>query len=434
MKHRKLAKDSTWNAIDYISTLVIFLVTTKLLIAEFGAAGYGFYIFFVSLVGFFGMVDMGMGMAVSKYLSEFLHKKDYHRSSQIINVALAFYLAMSSVIALMVYAFTIEILNFLRFEGVYFEAGLVVLKLVAVVFIVNLVISIPTNVLVALEEWFSISLINIVFKILSAGILIYILLLDISEFEKFVFIFTMVLAVSLVKLLTFLTVLKLKSFQYFFVLPNPDIKTKVFSFLKYSSIQYFLSLLVGHLDKFIISRFFGLEALGVYSFCVNAFVYLYGFIVNALKVFYPKLSRLHGEENIEALKQSFLRLLLLTFAIALLAALSLIVFWDFAISLYIDQDFATATFYFIPFFALFLIARSPEVVMHYFFNATANPKMLVRNLMIGAPITFGLYFIMVPWLGVEGLIVSQILGVITVYTWHLYMIKTKGFKAHALQS
>jgi len=433
MKYKKLAKDSTWNAIDYISTLAIFLITTKLLIAEFGAAGYGFYIFFASLVGFFGMVDMGMGMAVSKYLSEFLHKKDYQRSSQIINVALAFYLAMSFVIAFFVYAFTTEILGFLRFEGVYFEAGLVVLKLVAIVFILNLVISIPTNILVALEEWFAISLINIVFKIVSASILVYILFMDINDLDKFVAIFTMVLVISIVKLLTFLLVLKLKSFKYYFVLPSPDIKNKVFSFLKFSSIQYFLSLLVGHLDKFIISRFFGLEALGIYSFCVNAFVYLYGFIVNALKVFYPKLSMLHGDDNVAALKQGFFRLLMLTSTIAILASLCLVVFWDFTISLYIDQDFATATFYFIPFFALFLIARSPEVVMHYFFNATANPKMLVKNLTIGAPITFGLYFVMVPWLGIEGLIVSQILGVVAIYTWHLYMIKTKGFKAHALQ-
>lgn len=434
MKYRKLAKDSAWNAIDYISTIVIFVVTTKILISQFGAAGYGFYTFFISLVGFFGMVDMGMGMAVSKYLSEFLHEKDYQRSSQVINVALAFYLTISLVITILVYSFSIEILNFLRFGDVYFATGLVVIKLVAIAFIVNLVISIPTNILVALEEWFLISIINVLFKIFSSGILVYVLLLDINIRDKFIAIFSVVLIVNLIKLFTYLVILKIKLFEYHFVLPSSDVRIKVFSFLKFSSVQYFLSLLIGHFDKFIISRFFGLEALGVYSFCVNAFVYLYGFIANALKVFYPKLSMLHGEKNVEGLKTSFVRLLALVAVIALFSSLGLIVFWEFAISIYINKDFAVSSFYFIQFFAIYLIFRSPEVVMHYFFNATANPKMLVKNLMIGAPITLGGNFIMVPWLGVEGLVVSQILGVFSVYTWHLYMLKTKGFKAHALQS
>ena len=432
MKYRKLAADSIWNAIDYISTLLIFLVTTKILIDAFGAEGYGFYTFFTSLVGFFGMVDMGMGMAVSKYLCEFLNKKDYHRSSQIVNVAFFFYFIMASVILGLVLLFSESILVFLRFDLIYDGVGSVVLKLVAIVFLINLMLSIPTNILVALEEWVAISVINIVFKIVSALALVYILFLDVSESAAFVSIFSMVLLMSILKLISLLIFLNFKNFEYYFLIPGTEVRNRVASFLKFSSLQYFLSLLLGHLDKFIISRFFGLEALGIYSFCVQAFQYLYGMIVNALKVFYPKLSNFHGSDNRSELRSGFVRLLLLSSSLSLGAAVSMIAFWEILVSIYIDPEFAASSFHYIIYFAMFLVIRSPEVVMHYFFNATANPRMLVKNLMIGAPVTFTLYFFLVPLLGMEGLVVSQILGSMAVYMWHLYRFKTKGFDAHAL--
>ena len=134
MKNKKLAKDTLWNAIDYISTLGIFVITTKLIITQFGTDGYGFYVFFTSLVGLFAMVDLGMGMAVSKYLSESALQKDYVRSSEIINVALIFYAVFSFLIVSIVYSFSAEIIGFLRFESMYYETGVVVIKLVALIF------------------------------------------------------------------------------------------------------------------------------------------------------------------------------------------------------------------------------------------------------------------------------------------------------------
>ena len=187
MKNKKLAKDTLWNAIDYISTLGIFVITTKLIITQFGTDGYGFYVFFTSLVGLFAMVDLGMGMAVSKYLSESALQKDYVRSSEIINVALIFYAVFSFLIVSIVYSFSAEIIGFLRFESMYYETGVVVIKLVALIFFFNLISSVPINILVALEQWVAIAGINIIFKILNAAALIYVVAFhDSDNQEKFI--------------------------------------------------------------------------------------------------------------------------------------------------------------------------------------------------------------------------------------------------------
>ena len=116
-----------------------------------------------------------------------------------------------------------------------------------------------------------------------------------------------------------------------------------------------------------------------------------------------------------------------TSALSIFSSAFLLAFWKLAIGIYIDEKFASATFNYIPLFSLFIIVRSPEIAMHYFFNATGNPKMLVKNMMISGTVSFGLYFVMVPRFGIQGLIISQIVSVAIVYLWHLLMLQNKGF-------
>ncbi|NLM99366.1 MAG: oligosaccharide flippase family protein [Campylobacteraceae bacterium] len=198
-------------------------------------------------------------------------------------------------------------------------------------------------------------------------------------------------------------------------------------FLKVSSLQYGLSLLGGHLDKFIISKFFGLEALGIYSFVVNAFVYLYGFLTKIFKIFLPKLSKLHGDKDLEALKSNFKKLLVYSLLSSIVLAFGAIIIWKPFISIYIDSEFAQNSFNYLLIFALFLVVRSLEPIFAYFFNAIAKPSVLVVNLAIGSVTTIAGYFILVPIFEIYGLVTSQLIASIVVYGYNFMMIKRRRF-------
>ena len=193
MSRQKIIKDTSWNIFDYISALAIFLITTKILIDEIGTDGYGFYMFFTSLIGTFGLVDLGMGMAVSKYLSEFLHHQKYDEANQVITIAFIFYTIIGLSLFLIVFFFNSNIIAFLNFDEKFFSIGSTVLVLTSIIFIVNMISTIMINTLVALEEWKKISSINIVIKILNALVLIYILILDVSLEDKIGYIFYVLL-------------------------------------------------------------------------------------------------------------------------------------------------------------------------------------------------------------------------------------------------
>jgi len=232
MSRQKIIKDTSWNMFDYISTLAIFLITTKLLIEQIGSDGYGFYMFFTSLIGTFGLVDLGMGMAVSKYLSEFLHHQKYDEANQVITIAFMFYTIIGMSLFLIVLFFNSNIINFLNFDEKFFSIGSTVLVLTSIIFIVNMLSNIMVNILVAIEEWKKISLINIVMKIINALVLIYTLTLNISLYNKISYIFYLLLGFALLKAFIYLIYSKKSFVSLAFSKPNDEIKHKMMKFLK----------------------------------------------------------------------------------------------------------------------------------------------------------------------------------------------------------
>lgn len=431
MSRQKIIKDISWNIFDYISTLAIFLITTKLLIEQIGTDGYGFYMFFTSLIGTFGLVDLGMGMAVSKYLSEFLHHQKYDEANQVITIAFIFYTIIGMSLFLIVLFFNSNIMSFLNFDEKFFAVGSTVLVLTSIIFIVNMISNIMVNTLVALEEWKKISSINITIKILNAIALIYILTLDVSLEKKISYIFYLLLGFALFKAFIYFVFSK-KLFTYLsFTKPTEEIRYKMMKFLKVSSTQYGLSFLSMHLDNFIVTKFFGLESMGVYSFVRNTFFYLYAFLTNIFKIFLPKLSKLHGDKDIERLNNTFKKLLVYSFFSSIVLAFGVIVIWKPFIGVYVDSEFAQKSFNYLLIFAAFLVVRSLEPVFYFFFNSIAKPSVLVVNLAIGSITTIIGYFIFVPIINIYGLITSQIIASIVVYGYNFYIIKKRGFNEFA---
>ena len=428
---KKAYKDTAFNAIDYLSTLVVFLITTKLLIAKLGTDGYGFYMFFTSLIGTFGLVDIGMGMAVSKYLSEFLHQKKIDEGNQVITQAFIFYLTIGVVLVTVINYFSSELLSLFNFSEKFSRLGVKILFITTLVFMMNLFISIGTNVLVALEKWQEISLLNITLKILNALVLVKILLLDIGFSQKIEYVFYSILIFSILKFLLYSGLAYKRYPEFEWQKPTTEIRGKISNFLKWSSMQFGLSMMVGHVDKIIISRFFGLETLGVYSFVVNAFIYLFGFLTSAFKIFFPQLSKIHADKDMLKLQYYFKRLILASLAVSILIGLVSVVCWIPFVSLYIDAEFANQSFWYFLIFEIYLVIRSPEIIFSYFFNATARPVILVKNVAVGSIATVISYFIFVPIFDTYGLIYAQIAGSLAIYIYVYYKINRNGFHGFA---
>ena len=426
---KKSLKDSFFNSVDYSLSVLIFIFISKYIIARIGNDGYGFYIFFSSLIATFGVADLGFGSAVSKYISEFVHKNDFESVNMVFTLALNFYSKVVSVLLLILIILNHYIYEIVEINSKYTNITTQSLFIIFFAFVANIYCSIFTNILISHSSWFLISIINSSVKFLNLVFVILIFIFYESKVDLILILFYVILCCSIIKLLITI-VCAVKVYPKIKIKKsNILIKNKIYRFIKISSIQYIFSLIGGHLDKFIIAKLFGLSVLANYTFIYRAANFLIGFVANIFKIYIPKLSILHSSNNFSSLRKYFKYLILLSFSISLIFSLLLYLLWEDIITFIYNEQFAFNTSSYLLFFCVYIVIRSPESIIFYFSNAVAKPEILVYCVSVGIPLTIAFYFIMIPIFNDKGLIISQIvsslLTISSIVFYVKYLIKNK---------
>jgi O-antigen/teichoic acid export membrane protein len=74
--HRHLARNTLWNLIGYLAPLIVAVLVVPLLIRHLGTAKYGILTIAWSVVGYFGIFDMGLSNALAKFIAERVGHED----------------------------------------------------------------------------------------------------------------------------------------------------------------------------------------------------------------------------------------------------------------------------------------------------------------------------------------------------------------------
>lgn len=403
----KIIHDTKWNIIDFMTSFLITFVNIKLLTNVLGLEGYGFYSLFIGLISTFGLVDIGMGMAISKYLSEHINNEEYKEANQIIEIGLLFYLIIGIISTVLIFIFKQNIIIFLNLKDIYYSYGMQVIMLLPIIMTINFIVQILNNILVAFEKWKIISIVNILFKTVNfLGILLIAFYLN----EKMLKIFYIFLILAIVKLFV-LGIIIFYNYKFFKLIKvQKKMLIKITDFLKYSLLQYIFSILLGHLDNLIIAKFINLSTVGFYQIAMKVMNYLYSFLVNIFKVIFPKISQLHGKLKKEEINRMLKKNLLICEGISIVIALIVGVLWKFLIGKYLGNKIANETYFYIIAFLIYLVIRAPEIIYYYYYNAIAKPKVFVQTTMYSGILNFILYIIFIPIYGAFGVIIGHIIS------------------------
>lgn len=416
-------KNSIWMALDYATNLITQVLLIRSIIHHLGVEGYGFYSFFMGLYSAFGLMDFGMGLALSKYLCEYLADKKMDLCNQVLTLGIAFYASIGVLVTVFTLLFRREFVSFLGFEGVYYTYGVEVIVLLSIALVFSLLNTVAVNLLMAYEAWMPCSVIGILFK-LSTFIMVFVIFwYRVSTPE--VTIFYGVLLLTILRTLATSYVCTLRYAGFSFCLPQKELFRKIFVFLRSSSLQFFLTLLAGQADKFIVNRFFGLEALGIYNFCFTVFNYLFGFLATMAKMVFPRISRLHAVGNETDMRAVFWRFNYVVAGIHAVLAGAVLAFWDVLVTWYVNAEFAVQTWGAIVLFMIYMILKSPEIPLYYFYNGTAQPDILLKNTVLIYLIMFVGYAVFIGPYGIYGLIVSAAASSILVSLWNWYAIQKR---------
>lgn len=148
----KLTRNTLYNAMGLIYSILISLILTPFIIRHIGIERFGVWTVVNILIMYFGFIDVGAGSPIIKYVSEFHVKKDFLSLNRLINTIFVFYFLLSIATAALGFIFSDSIIKFFNIPVFLLNESLFVIKIAIISFASFTIFSIFTYVLLGLQR------------------------------------------------------------------------------------------------------------------------------------------------------------------------------------------------------------------------------------------------------------------------------------------
>jgi len=123
----KIIRNSVFNSIGHIWATGVAFVLTPYIVRRLGAEQYGMWILILAWLSYVGLLDLGLGEAVIKYLAEYAALKNWVDARQLMGTGLAFYLMLSICLVGITWGLRIPVLTIFKIPLSHWEESGVVL-------------------------------------------------------------------------------------------------------------------------------------------------------------------------------------------------------------------------------------------------------------------------------------------------------------------
>ena len=286
----KINAMSNWASLGV--NILIGLFLTPYIIKNLGKQGYGMWILVGSFIGYYGLLNLGVGSAITRYIARYTAQKEANKLNEVASTSLVMFCVTGAIAIFLSFVFSGIIADF-------FEVSLVdrpdFIRLIRIVGIAT-GISFPCGVLGACisarEHFVALNIITILRSILRSLLVVVFIKSGLGVVGVGL---APLIATSFTLLFTILLFYKYAS----------DIKLSI-NFANLKSLKVLLmyggvttiiaiaDILRINIDSFVIGKFVSLDAVGVYGVAALIIGYLVRIIGSANSVLNPRFSSLDG--------------------------------------------------------------------------------------------------------------------------------------------
>ena len=299
----KLVSGSVTRATNCVAASLVSLLVTPFVVHTLGDRQYGIWTLVATLVGYYGVLDLGLSPAISRYLARSLGAANSEECNRIFNTSIRIYLLLGSLILLLtgVIAWLAPLFCKNAEEASLFWKIILILG-------INLSIEFPAKVFRGLLES------NLHFALTAALDLLTLGLRTVAV-VVLLLLGCRVVALAWVTLIAgtpsiLLSVYWARKHLPFLSLDSRywhlDTAKTLFSYSAFSFVAQLAYIIRFRVDSVVVAAFVGLVAVTHYSLADRLEQYFMGIVIALLGVFTSVFSRLEGAQDLEALKRTFL--------------------------------------------------------------------------------------------------------------------------------
>ncbi len=284
---------SNWVALG-VSIIVGFLLTPYI-IKCLGTAQYGIWMLIGSVIGYYGLLDLGVTSALMRYVSRHAGQKDYDAVNEVVNTALIFFSIVGGIIIIVSLFIADPLASFFNIE----VGDRILFKRVVWLLGISAGLMLPGNVLsviiLAHERFVAANTVKIVIAVLRGILSFYILyqgggLVGIGWINVGLSVFLIVTNLAIIKTC-------FKHINFLLKMANKSSARALLSFGFFMSIVHIGNMLRFKLDAAVIGKFLNMDSVGIYGVAALLFGYVLSTAISCSGVTQPRLSALAAKNQ-----------------------------------------------------------------------------------------------------------------------------------------
>lgn len=442
LKGKRLLQNAVYSSGSFLVISVINFATLPFFVEKLGVERYGIYILVTSLFGYYGILDLGIGQGLIKFVSE---RTNPGKKTEVISgIRSAFWVqfAIGLIASSLLYFNSTGISKLLNVGAQNVVETSQIIKLASLGFLFSSISAIFSSSLMGLQLYDITSKVdalnNVAINIISLAVLY---LVPNSDLYQLVFITVLSSSVTAV-FYYYILQKKISGLTLKFEL-HLQLLIQFFKFSIHIFFSKIANLFAGYIVKFIISIYVGPAAVTYFTVPAKLVGAFGGILSSAANTLMPYISVLQAELRYEKIKSVLLSVSFFFSAIAIPVALFISVFSKPILSVWMGQEFASHTWFILTLICISSVIGSFSTIPNQVVIGTGNSKLLgyfsiltVISYCIFLPVFTRFYLLTGASLGLLVTSVTLIFVVIRKITVHLEISTQKYiqevFSAHLL--
>lgn len=416
-KYKSLIKNALWGSGSYVFITAISFLILPFIVKRLTVEGYGIYVLVTSLIGYYGILDFGLGSALVKFVSEYNEKREYELSTLYINSAVIFQIVVGFIASCTIFIFAKEITHLFNVSKYNIGSTIQALKICAFGFFFTFVTGAYKSALQGLQLYKFTSIIDSASNLVLNLSLLIILHLGFGLVGAV----TVNVATALIVLVIYIIILFRIEKNYRFILKvNFKVMNQIFSFSSFVFLSKISNIFSTYIVRFIVSFFLGPAAVTYYVVPSKIIGAVGGIASSAINVVFPFSSQMNARNDEEGIKKLFIEGSLIFTAVTIPILMLIILFSYPILYVWMGREFADKGWLVLSVITFSSFLGSLSAIPNLILLGQGNSRLIG----IFSIITLVTYTIFTPVLtkyyGVTGTAIALLIATSTVIYYVLY--------------
>jgi len=419
LAHRTL-NNALFNTLGWVSSLVLSFIFLPYIVRRLGVDAYGILTLVLTVIGYFAVLDLGLGNAVIKYVAEYSAREDSEKINEVIGATILVLSLLGLLGGLAIFSIAgLLVTNFLKIPQELHAAAYLSFCVGSAGFLVTMLLSALSAIPNGLNRYDITSLITFIMGTVTMVGTVLVLYLGYGVFQVVCLNFV----ITLLGVLLYPLVLKkiMPAIRLRPVLSVPVLR-KVVSYGIYSFFSRIAYLLNYQADRVVMGALLGISSVTYYVVPFTLVTRVTNVTVRIGSVIFPAISELQGHDRYDTISDLYLVSSRIILILSTAICLPLFVFGGRFLTLWMGPDFGSKADTVLLLLTLGLYCNSLTNIPSFVADGLGKPKLTGVAGVTAAILNVGLLIPLTKFYGIVGASVAFLVSnavVCPIFIWYV---------------